>query len=114
GWSELIRQLKYKARWAGKTFVQVDRFFPSSMKCSHCGEINSDLTLSERTWTCPSCGTRLDRDVNAAINIQREGSKHVAAGLSETTPTPLGINACGETVRPAKRARLAEARISRL
>ncbi|HEX3052791.1 MAG TPA: RNA-guided endonuclease TnpB family protein [Aggregatilineaceae bacterium] len=108
GWSELLRQLEYKAQWAGKTFVQVDRFFPSSKTCSCCGAINADLTLDQRTWTCPSCGTLLDRDINAAINIQHEGLKHVAAGLSETK------NACGEAVRPAKRARLREARISRL
>ncbi len=114
GWSELIRQLEYKSAWAGKTFAQVDRFFPSSKTCSCCGAVNAQLTLAQRTWICPSCGAALDRDINAAINLQTEGLNHVAAGLSETAQTKFGENACGETVRPAKRARLREARISRL
>lgn len=108
GWGELLRQLKYKAAWVGKTFYQVGRYFPSSKTCSCCGFKHQDLSLSDRTWTCPSCGTRLDRDVNAAINIHTESLKHLAAGQTES------INACGEPVRPAKRAQLAEARISRL
>jgi putative transposase len=108
GWSELLRQLKYKTAWQGKTFVQIGRYFPSSKTCSCCGYKHSDLKLSERTWTCPSCGMLLDRDVNAAINIHTEGLKVVAAGQTETK------NARGEPVRPSTRARLAEARISRL
>ncbi|MBL8130243.1 MAG: transposase [Anaerolineae bacterium] len=108
GWGELLRQLEYKAAWAGKTFVQIGRYFPSSKTCSACGYQHRELTLAERRWTCPACDTCLDRDVNAAVNIHREGLKYVAAGRTETQ------NACGETVRPARRARLREARIPRL
>ncbi|MCI0708831.1 MAG: transposase [Chloroflexi bacterium] len=108
-WSELVRQLKYKAQWAGKPLLQVGRFYASSQLCSACQYQHTELAPSERRWTCPNCGVEHDRDINGAINIHTEGLKqYVAAGLSET------LNACGETVRPAKRARLAEARISRL
>jgi putative transposase len=108
GWGELLRQLKYKTDWAGKTFYQVGRYFPSSKTCSYCGFKHQDLARSDRAWTCPSCGTWLDRDMNAAINIHAEALKHLAVGQTER------LNACGEPVRPAKRARLGESRISRL
>lgn len=108
GWGELLRQLKYKSAWAGKTFLQIGRYFPSSKLCSECGCKHSELERSARTWICPACGVEHDRDWNAAVNIHQEGLKYVAAGHVETK------NACGELVRPAKRARLGEARISRL
>ena len=74
-WSEFYRQLSYKSEWYGKTFVQIDKFFPSSQICSCCGERNRQIgkDLSIRNWTCPSCGAEHDRDVNAAINILVEG-----------------------------------------
>lgn len=108
GWSELVRQLKYKAAWAGKILYQVGRYFPSSKTCSGCGCQHTDLELSARFWRCPSCGALQDRDINAAVNVQREGLKHLAAGQTERE------NARGQRVRPARRAALAEARISRL
>lgn len=70
---ELIRMIKYKAEWYGRTFVQVGRFFPSSKLCSHCGWLNQGLTLDVREWTCPKCITHHDRDANAASNIKRQG-----------------------------------------
>ena len=72
-WSEFVRVLEYKARWLGKTVLKIDRFYPSSKTCGCCGFKNDGLTLSDRTWTCPQCGTFHDRDLNAAINILREG-----------------------------------------
>ena len=72
-WYEFVRQLKYKAEWRGRTVVQVDRFFPSSKTCYECGFINQDLTLNEREWVCPKCGTHHDRDINASLNILRQG-----------------------------------------
>ncbi|MCI0353321.1 MAG: transposase, partial [Acidobacteriales bacterium] len=109
GWSELVRQLKYKAQWAGKTLYQVGRYYPSSKTCAHCDYVHADLERDERYWLCPSCGTLHDRDINAAVNVHREGLKlYLAVGHTERP------NARGQHVRPARRAALGEARISRL
>lgn len=72
--SEFVRQLEYKAEWYGKTISKIDRFYPSSQLCSNCGYKNPALkNLDIREYDCPVCGTHHDRDINAAINILREG-----------------------------------------
>jgi putative transposase len=87
GWGELIRMLSYKAVWYGRTLVAIDRFFPSSKRCSVCGHILEDLELDVRQWTCPTCGTVHDRDTNAALNIKAEGLSVLACGgRVETKP----------------------------
>lgn len=73
------RMLECKSSMYGKCLVFVDRFFPSSKTCSCCGRINSSLSLSDRTWTCP-CGAQHDRDDNAAKNILAEGHSVIARG----------------------------------
>jgi putative transposase len=78
------RLLEEKAARYGRTFVKVNRFFPSSQLCSVCGRVDGPKPLSVRTWSCP-CGAVHDRDLNAAINIH-------AAGRAEW------LNACGERV----------------
>ncbi|SFE43265.1 putative transposase [Actinopolyspora alba] len=70
---EFRRQLEYKTTRAGKTLVVIDRWYPSSKTCSACGHLLPSLTLSTRAWTCPDCGTRHDRDHNAAKNILAAG-----------------------------------------
>jgi putative transposase len=72
-WSKFLFYLKYKAELYGRTFIQVDRFFPSSKLCHYCGYKKEGLTLHERTWTCPICGTYHDRDINASINLYKVG-----------------------------------------
>ena len=67
---EFVRQHKYKSEWYGKNILFIGRFEPSSKLCHKCGYINKDLKLSDREWTCPQCGEKLDRDVNAAMNIK--------------------------------------------
>ncbi|MCH4861002.1 transposase [Bifidobacterium pseudolongum] len=71
-WSGFADKLAYKAQWYGRTFQQVDRFYPSSRLCHECGWKNTGLTLRDRQWDCPACGARHDRDVNAARNILGE------------------------------------------
>ncbi len=103
GWGELVRQLEYKANWYGRTLVRIDRWYPSSKRCSAYGHILDSLDLATRQWTCPACGVQHDRDVNAAKNV-------LAVGLT--------VNACGEAVRPRRAmpnpARPGEAGIPRL
>ncbi|MDA3781133.1 MAG: IS200/IS605 family element RNA-guided endonuclease TnpB, partial [Bacteroidales bacterium] len=65
--------LEYKANWNDRSFVKIDRFFPSSKTCSSCGWIKQDLTLAIREWACESCGEHHNRDVNAAKNILKQG-----------------------------------------
>ena len=84
-WGELVRQLEYKSGWYGRTVVAIDRWFPSSKRCSSCGYTLDKLDLATRQWACPECKTIHNRDVNAACNIK-------AAGLA--------VLACGETVNP--------------
>jgi len=70
GFNEFIQQMRYKCEWYCIEFFQVPRFYPSSKTCSNCGEIIRSLKLSERTFNCPSCGISIDRDLNAALNLE--------------------------------------------
>uniref|UniRef100_UPI003F49745B RNA-guided endonuclease InsQ/TnpB family protein n=1 Tax=Cupriavidus yeoncheonensis TaxID=1462994 RepID=UPI003F49745B len=76
---EVRRQIEYKTAWYQTTLVVADRFFPSSKRCSCCGEVNQDLTLKDRTWTC-SCGATHDRDLNASLNLEQVVSLPEAIG----------------------------------
>jgi putative transposase len=102
------RLLEYKGRWYHTHVVVVDRFYPSTQLCHVCSFKNAALTLSDRTWQCPLCGTVHDRDLNAALNIRDEGLRILAVGYPES------LNACGGAVRPPTVARPSEARIPRL
>ncbi len=85
-WGEMFRQLEYKCEWYGRKLVKIDRFFPSSKRCNHCGFVMDKLPLKIRTWDCPSCQTKgIDRDINAGKNI-------LAAGLA--------VIVCGADIRP--------------
>ena len=84
-WGEFLRMLSYKSAWYGRQMVKIDRWYPSTKTCGECGTTGHKLSLSDREWTCPDCGTTHDRDVNAARNILTAG----LAGL-----------ACGGDVRP--------------
>ncbi|NEQ77677.1 MAG: transposase [Okeania sp. SIO2C9] len=76
-WSELVRQLEYKAEWYGRELIKIDRYFPSSKSCSNCGYVVEKLPLNIREWDCPECDSHHDRDINAAINILRMGTRGV-------------------------------------
>jgi len=85
--SEFLRILEYKADWAGIEWVKVDRWYPSSKTCSGCGHKVDEMDLSVREWTCPKCGTSHNRDLNAAINIAREGVR-ILAGSQDSGQSP--------------------------
>lgn len=70
-WSEFVKQIKYKSEWFGKNVIFIGRFEPSTKTCHCCGYVNRDITLKDREWTCPICGSHHDRDINAAINIKQ-------------------------------------------
>jgi putative transposase len=91
GWGEFRRQLAYKCQRYGRDLVVIDRWYPSSKTCSACGHLLAELSLSTRHWRCPSCGTRHDRDTNAAKNM-------LAAGLA--------VSACGGDVRHSGSSRV--------
>ncbi|MFE4255325.1 RNA-guided endonuclease InsQ/TnpB family protein [Streptomyces sp. NPDC056910] len=86
GWSQFVTMLEYKAARYGRTFIKINRFEPTSQVCSTCGHRDGPKPLHVREWTCPACGTRHDRDVNAAKNVKQ------AAGLA--------VTACGAKVGP--------------
>ena len=91
-WGNFVTLLQYKCDWYGKELVKVNRFYPSSKTCNECGWINQNLKLSDREWTCNSCGVIHDRDVNASKNILKEGLKNISVGTIEYTG--------GEEIRP--------------
>lgn len=78
GFGEIRRQVEYKAKWYGCTVIVAPRFFASSKTCSACGERKPMLLLSERTFKC-ACGNTMDRDLNAAMNLEQYG-RHQASG----------------------------------
>jgi putative transposase len=100
GWGQFRRQLEYKAARCGRELVVTGRFYPSSKTCSDCGHLLAELSLSTRHWTCPICGARHDRDINAAKNI-------LAAGRAVARGSPG--DACGAEVRHAGSSRVRSA-----
>ncbi|MYF70422.1 MAG: IS200/IS605 family element transposase accessory protein TnpB [Proteobacteria bacterium] len=86
GWGELLRQIAYKAEWAGRTHLKVDPWFPSTKRCSACHAQLENLTLAVRHWRCAVCGAEHDRDVNAARNLAQEGLRL----FKEQRPRGLG------------------------
>ncbi|MFF2698391.1 RNA-guided endonuclease InsQ/TnpB family protein [Streptomyces cyaneofuscatus] len=85
-WGELLKQLLYKCAWYGRTLVIVDRFFPSTRRCSACGVTSPKLDLDVRGWSCGGCGAVHDRDVNAARNLREEGMRMYALVASALPP----------------------------
>jgi putative transposase len=84
-WGKFVSFLEYKCHWYGKKLVKIDRFYPSSKTCGDCDWVNKDLELSDREWTCKSCGVVHDRDINASRNILREGLKLTSGGTLDNT-----------------------------
>lgn len=90
GYSQFINQLQYKCDWYGKHLVQADKWFASSKICHNCGFKYQDLTLSDRKWVCPNCGTEINRDENAAINLKQLGMGYVHK-CTQSQPTTAAM-----------------------
>ena len=82
----VLTLLEYKCRWYGVNLIKIDRFAPSSKTCGQCGYVYKGLKLSERSWTCPECGTHHDRDFNAACNIKEFGLKALPTERGKVKP----------------------------
>jgi len=89
GLYEFRRQAEYKSQWHGSIIIFADRFYPSSKRCSSCGEIKHDLTLNDRTFICNNCGNIIDRDYNASLNLKQ------VADSSPDTSTPVREESSG-------------------
>ncbi|MGW3243463.1 RNA-guided endonuclease InsQ/TnpB family protein [Streptomyces sp. NPDC001070] len=89
GWSAFVSMLEYKAARYGRTFVRIGRFEPTSQVCSECGVKDGPKPLHVRTWTCGACGTVLDRDINAAVNIAKAAGLAVSARGAQVRPGPV-------------------------
>ena len=92
-----VNFLAYKLERKEGKLVEIDRFFPSSKKCSCCSHVIDELPLDIREWDCPSCNIRHDRDGNASLNIRTEGIRIMAMGGGHPVP------ANGACVRPPAR-----------
>ena len=97
GWDQFVTFLGYKLQWNGGELIKIDRFAPSSQLCSRCG-YQQKMSLSERTYNCPSCGLSIDRDYNAALNIKAFGLDVLRrAGTVRTKQICDLLDACGDT-----------------
>ena len=99
GFYEFRRQMEYKGRWYGCNIIPAPRFYPSTKRCSQSGHIKTEMSLGERVYVCDHCGLMIDRDLNAALNLEQ---------LITTGSSPES-NACGESVSPGYQAVLVEA-----
>ncbi|MFM6400573.1 RNA-guided endonuclease InsQ/TnpB family protein, partial [Planktothrix sp.] len=85
GWGQFQTMLSYKAELEGRIYLEIDRFFPSSKTCNHCLNVVDSLPLDVRQWTCNHCGTKHDRDINAAKNIRDEGLRFLSLGKARVS-----------------------------
>ena len=106
-WNQFKTYLDYKCKRARNHLVLVGRYFASSKLCSNCGYKNTELQLGDREWACPECKSNHDRDVNASINLRKEGIRllkenniTIIKSINDNTIGAMGIHAFGDRVRP--------------
>ena len=97
-WGQFLTLLEYKGELYGCEISRVDRFFPSSKRCSHCGYIKENLTLKDREWTCPKCHTSHDRDVNACQNLLMFSEFKIPLEERKSTPNQTVEMLCIKSV----------------
>ena len=91
GWGQLRTMIEYKSEWYGKNVTIIGRFEPSSKICSNCGHIKQDLKLKDRIYKCESCGFKMDRDLNASINIRTFGLRNKPS-VTQSDGLPCACN----------------------
>ncbi|MFE7275579.1 RNA-guided endonuclease InsQ/TnpB family protein [Streptomyces sp. NPDC057623] len=96
GWSAFVDMLRYKCERYGRAFVKIGRFEPTTRRCSVCGHVDGPKPLHVREWDCPACGTHLDRDVNAAVNVKNAAGRAVHACGAPGRPWPKVMAGCEE------------------
>lgn len=92
-WGLLTKMLEYKCKWYGRELIKINQYYPSSKTCSGCGNVKETLLLSERVYNCDNCGLKIDRDLNASLNIKQTGIK-----IPKETVENTSINLVNETV----------------
>ena len=97
GFFEFKRQMEYKCKWYGTTLTIVDKFYPSSKTCSNCGAIKKDLQLKDRVYKCSVCGNEIDRDLNAAINLEKKAVSYTVSACG--VPNQLNASAFGGSMK---------------
>ena len=98
GFSDFMKILEYKALEYGKTINHIDKWFASTKICNSCGFKNDHLEQKDRTWKCPDCNTFHDRDINAGINIKRQGKKEFMDGTSSISSDNISLGLCQAVV----------------
>lgn len=103
-WYQMISFLEYKCKKYGKRFIKIDKYYPSTQTCNHCGNRNKKLDLGIRQWQCQSCNSILDRDLNAAINIRDEGIKILQQELGTEVASVHGVPIKHQKAREVERS----------
>ena len=104
-WGELRKQIAYKAQWARRTHLEVERRFPSPRRCSACHAVHAGLTLADRHWWCDACGAEHDRDVNAARNLEQEGLRVLSGQRSAGPGRSMRVEGNTPGLLPARSGR---------
>ena len=102
GLGAFLTEIEWQCRKRGKIFHQVNRWYPSSKTCNCCGYVKKDLSLSEREWICPECGSIIDRDYNASLNILQQGLKDLDIRLERPKLTPVRYESCSNDFQGRK------------
>jgi len=97
GWSQFFTMLSYKTKWYGSSLIKAPKFYPSSKTCCACGSIKPELSLKERQFVCEICGFTIDRDENAARNLEYLSTPLDSKHLTGSTGSSPGSYACGDT-----------------
>src|SRR5262249_421595 len=115
GWGEVRCQLEYKTDWHGSELLVAPAFYPSTLRCSGCGEVKTkgEMPLEQRTYVCCSCGLVIDRDLNAALNLEQWGREQLEQQRSGQQPDQDSLTSGGPSEEACWRGRETERALDR-